>query len=199
MIIFGLTGAIGMGKSFVASCFQRLGAAIFDADAVVHKIYQSDKSIVNLAKNYFADVVVDGAISRPMLRKYFFQYGKKWRIFESKVHALVLEQQNNFLIEEKKKNSRLVVLDVPLLIETRSHYLCDFIIFVTADLKLQNERLAKRNLKVEELDLFSKRQLACHTKHKLSNFTINTSFSKEDAFFRVKEIINSVHSIKYCI
>lgn len=192
MIVLGLTGAIGVGKSFVANCFQKFGAAIFDADAVVHKIYRSDKSIINLAQNYFPDAVVDGSISRLVLRKYFFQYGKKWKIFESKVHSLVLEKQNDFLIEEKKKNSKLVVLDVPLLVEIKSHYLCDFIIFVTTDLKLQNKRLAKRNLTVKELDLFAKRQFTHHIKRKLSNFTINTSFSKKYTFLQIRKIINYV-------
>ncbi|WP_339045769.1 dephospho-CoA kinase [Candidatus Mesenet endosymbiont of Agriotes lineatus] len=192
MIILGLTGAIGVGKSFVASCFQRFGAAIFDADATVHKIYQSDELIINLARDYFPDAVVDGAISRSILRKHFFQYSEKWQIFESKIHSLVLEKQNDFLIEEKKKNSKLVVLDVPLLIETKSHYECDFIIFVTVDSKLQNKRLIKRNLTAKEIDLFAKRQLAYHIKHKLLDFTINTSFNKGYTFSQVREIIDCV-------
>ncbi|WP_339048170.1 dephospho-CoA kinase [Candidatus Mesenet endosymbiont of Phosphuga atrata] len=192
MIILGLTGAIGVGKSFVASCLQKFGAAIFDADAMVHKIYQSDKSIINLARDYFPDAVIDGSISRSMLRKYFFQYSEKWQIFESKVHSLVLEKQNDFLIEERKKSSKLAVLDVPLLVETKSHHLCDFIIFVTADLQLQNKRLTKRSLTTKEIDLFSKRQLTYHIKHKLSDFTINTSFNKGYTFAQVREIIDCI-------
>ncbi len=192
MIILGLTGTIGAGKSFVASCFQKLGAAIFDADAIVHKIYLSDKSIINLAKSYFPDAVIGEAIDRSILIKYFFQYDEKWRIFESVVHSLVLKKQNNFIARERKNNSKFVVLDVPLLLETKSHHLCNFIIFVTINPKLQDQRLKKRNFTQKKLSLITKRQLTCQIKYKLSNFVINTSLSKGYTFSQVKQIIKSL-------
>ncbi len=73
-MIISLTGGIGVGKSFVANCFQEFGAVVFDADSVVHQLYKVDKSIISYAEKNFPGVVVNGEIDRTVLSKYFLAY-----------------------------------------------------------------------------------------------------------------------------
>ncbi|MDR2831756.1 MAG: dephospho-CoA kinase [Rickettsiales bacterium] len=192
-MIIGLTGGIGVGKSFVACCFRKLGAAVFDADSVVHQLYKMDKSIINYAKENFPRVVVNGEIDRTVLSKHFLAYDENWKQFQSLVHAVVLNKLKLFIDEEKNSNKKLLVLDVPLLLETKFHLYCNLIVFIHADSAVQDQRLNERNIDKEKLNLVFNVQLPIEEKRKMSNFTIDASVSKEHVFSQVKKIVDSLN------
>lgn len=125
-MIIGLTGGIAVGKSFVANCFKEFGAALFDADSVVHQLYKVDKNIISYAEEKFPGVVVNGKIDRTVLSKYFLAHDENWKQFQSLVHSAVQNELEFFIAHEKENNRKLLVLDIPLLLETRFHLYCDF-------------------------------------------------------------------------
>jgi len=188
-MIIGLTGGIGVGKSFVASCFKKLGAAVFDADFVVHQLYKLDKSIINYVDKTFPGVVIDGEIDRSVLSKYFLAYDKYWIEFETLVHCAVFQKLRFFLAQERKIGREFLILDIPLLLETKCHLYCDFIIFIHTNRLIQNQRLSKRNMDEKKLSLMCNTQLSLQLKRKLSNFTINARVNKGYVFSQVKEVL----------
>lgn len=192
-MIIGLTGGIAVGKSFVANCFKEFGAGVFDADSVVHQLYKVDRNIISYAEENFPGVVVNGEIDRTVLSKYFLAYNKSWKQFQSLVHSAVQNELETFIAHEKKNNRKLLVLDIPLLLETRLRLYCNFIVFIHADSSMQAQRLSERNMNKEKLDLMSSIQLSIEKKKQMSNFTIDTSASKEYVFSQIKDILDSLN------
>ncbi|QIT36574.1 dephospho-CoA kinase [Wolbachia endosymbiont of Brugia pahangi] len=191
-MIIGLTGGIGVGKSFIANCFKEFGAAVFDADFIVHQLYRVDKNIINYAEKNFPGAIVNGEIDKTVLSKYFLDYDENWKQFQSLVHSAVQNELEIFIAQDKEINRKLLVLDVPLLLETRFHLYCDFIIFIYADSAAQAQRLSERNIDKEKLDLISSIQLPVKEKRQMSDFTIDTSASKEHVLSQVKDIVDSL-------
>lgn len=165
-MIIGLTGGIAVGKSFVANCFKEFGAALFDADSVVHQLYKVDKNIISYAEEKFPGVVVNGKIDRTVLSKYFLAHDENWKQFQSLVHSAVQNELEFFIAHEKENNRKLLVLDIPLLLETRFHLYCDFIVFIHADSVVQAQRISERNMDKKKLDLMSSIQLPIEEKSK---------------------------------
>ncbi|OJH30607.1 dephospho-CoA kinase [Wolbachia endosymbiont of Armadillidium arcangelii] len=188
-MIIGLTGGIAVGKSFVANCFKEFGAIVFDADSVVHQLYKVDENIISYAEEKFSGVVINGKIDRTVLSKYFLAYDENWKQFQSLVHSAVRNELEIFIAQEKKTDRKLLVLDIPLLLETRFRLYCDFIVFIHADSIVQAKRLSERNMDKEKLDLTSSIQLPIEEKRQMSDFIIDTS---ANVFSQVKDIINSL-------
>nr|WP_255586084.1 dephospho-CoA kinase [Wolbachia endosymbiont of Mansonella perstans] len=193
LVIIGLASGIGSGKSFVANCFKGFGAAVFDADSIVHQLYKVDKSIISYAKENFPGVVVNSEIDKEVLSKYFLVHDENWKRFQSLVHSAVQSELEIFIAQEEKTDRKLLVLDVPLLLETRFRLYCDFIVFVHADSAVQAQRLNERNIDKEKLDLISNIQLPIAEKRQMSNFTIDNSASKEHALSQIKDIVDSLN------
>ncbi|QKX01204.1 dephospho-CoA kinase [Wolbachia endosymbiont of Dipetalonema caudispina] len=192
-MIIGLTGGIGVGKSFVANCFKKLGAVVFDADFTVHQLYKKDNNIISYAKDNFPIAVVNGEINRTMLSKYFLAYDKSWKHFQSLVHSTVQNKLEFFITQEKKTNKKLLILDTPLLLETKFYFYCNFIVLIHADSIIQLHRLSKRNINKEKLNLIMNIQLPFEEKKRMSNFIINTSTNKKFVFSQVKNIVDSLN------
>ncbi|WP_343289125.1 dephospho-CoA kinase [Wolbachia endosymbiont of Encarsia formosa] len=188
-MIIGLTGGIAVGKSFVANCFKEFGAALFDADSVVHQLYKVNKNIISYAEEKFPGVIVNGEIDRAVLSKYFLAYDENWKQFQSLVHSAVHSELAIFIAQEKETDRKLLVLDIPLLLETRFRLYCDFIVFIHADSTVQAQRLSERNMDKKKLDLMSSIQLPIEEKKQMSNFIIDTS---ANVLSQVKDIINSL-------
>ncbi|MFP3021978.1 MAG: dephospho-CoA kinase [Wolbachia sp.] len=188
-MIIGLTGGIAVGKSSVANCFKEFGAVVFDADSVVHQLYKVNKNIISYAEEKFPEVIVNGKIDRTVLSKYFLAYDENWKQFQSLVHSAVRNELEIFIAQEKENNGKFLVLDIPLLLETRFRLYCDFIVFIHADNAVQAQRLSERNMDKEKLDLMSSIQLPIEEKRQMSDFIIDTS---ANVFSQVKDIINSL-------
>ncbi|MDM8335311.1 dephospho-CoA kinase [Wolbachia pipientis] len=193
-MIIGLTGGIGVGKSFVANCFKEFGAAVFDADTVIHQLYKVDKGIISYAEENFPGVIVNGEIDRTILSKYFLAYDENWKQFQSLVHSAVRNELEFFIAQEKEIGRKLLILDVPLLLETRFRLYCDLIVFIHADSVVQARRLNGRNIDKEKLDLISNVQLPIEEKRKMSDFIIDTSTSEGYVFSQVKDIVDLLNS-----
>ncbi|WP_143689465.1 dephospho-CoA kinase [Wolbachia endosymbiont of Nilaparvata lugens] len=188
-MIIGLTGGIAVGKSFVANCFKEFGAALFDADSVVHQLYKVNKNIISYAEEKIPGVIVNGEIDRAVLSKYFLAYDENWKQFQSLVHSAVHSELAIFIAQEKENDRKLLVLDIPLLLETRFRLYCDFIVFIHADSTVQAQRLSERNMDKKKLDLMSSIQLPIEEKKQMSDFIIDTS---ANVLSQVKDIINSL-------
>ncbi|AGJ99486.1 Dephospho-coa kinase [Wolbachia endosymbiont of Drosophila simulans wNo] len=188
-MIIGLTGGIAVGKSFVANCFKEFGAALFDADSVVHQLYKVNKNIISYAEEKFPGVIVNGKIDRTVLSKYFLAYDENWKQFQSLVHSAVRNELEIFIAQEKENDGKFLVLDISLLLETRFRSYCDFIVFIHADSAVQAQRISERNMDKKKLDLMSSIQLPIEEKKQMSDFIINTS---ANVLSQVKDIINSL-------
>nr|WP_253308864.1 dephospho-CoA kinase [Rickettsia endosymbiont of Ceutorhynchus assimilis] len=189
-MIIGLTGGIAVGKSFEANCFKEFGAALFDADSVVHQLYKVDKNIISYAEEKFPGVVVNGKIDRAVLSEYFLAYDENWKQFQSLVHSVVRNEFEIFIAQEKKNDRKSLVLDIPLLLETRFRLYCDFIVFIHADSAVQAQRLSERNMDKEKLNLMSSIQLPIEEKRQMSDIIIDTS---ANVFSQVKKIVDSLN------
>lgn len=148
MITVGLTGGVATGKSMVARFFAREGAHVIDSDEIAHKAIAPRTSAWREIVNCFGKEVLNpnGTINRPLLGRMVFSNSQKRRLLESIIHPHVFSEQ-----DKRKKAIRtvdphaVIIMDIPLLIETRGHLRVDKVIVVSADRKTQLKRLMERN------------------------------------------------------
>lgn len=150
MIRIGLTGSIGMGKSTALKMFADLGAAVWDADAAVHRMYGVGGGAVAPIEAAFAGVVKDGAVDRPALAKIVLTDPEKLKALEAIVHPLVGQDQGMFLAEATASGAAAVVLDIPLLFENGSQGFFDAVVVVSAPAAVQRARVLARPGMTEE-------------------------------------------------
>ena len=199
MIIFGLTGGIGSGKSLVASYFKKFfRAAIFDADKVIYELYNFDKNVIELVKFYFPDSVNNGVVDRSSLKNHFFAYNHLWVKFQSALHLKVLEKQKDFISFHNRRLTKYVLLDIPLLIESNFHNYCDFVIHIKTSKLLQRQRVLKRGLLQKEFEFITMMQLSESNRQKFSDFTIRTGLGRDYILFQIKRIMFSINNSSSC-
>ena len=151
MIILGMTGSIGMGKSTTAEMFRTEGIPVHDSDAAVHNLYRGKAAPLIDAE--FPGTVTNGSVDRSRLGSIVIGNSAAMRKLESIVHPLVAEDRDIFLNEAREIGAPLVVLDVPLLYETGGDKLCDKVLVVTASADVQRQRvLARPGMTVEKLE-----------------------------------------------
>ena len=144
MIILGLTGSIGMGKSTAAAMLRRLGVPVHDSDAAVHRLIGPGGRAVAAVGAAFPGVVVDGAVDRPALGAKVFGDPVALKKLESILHPMVGEEKGCFLRREASRRTKVVALDVPLLFETGGDRGCDATILITAPPFIQAARVLRR-------------------------------------------------------
>ena len=132
MIILGLTGSIGMGKSATAEIFRDAGLPVYDADAAVHEIYEPGGSAVEPIGALFAGVIRDGRVDRAALREKVINDPEALKRLEQAVHPLVGETQMKFRKNAFESGADIAVLDIPLLFETGGEARVDHVVVVTA-------------------------------------------------------------------
>ena len=137
MIILGLTGSIGMGKSATAELFREEGVPVYDADAAVHALYAKGGAAVVPVEAAFPGVTVDGAIDRMALRERVLNNAEAMKQLEKIVHPLTADAQKQFRDEARKAGAHFVVLDIPLLYEAGGYAYCDYVAVVTAPAEVQ--------------------------------------------------------------
>lgn len=142
--VLGLTGSIGMGKSTTAAMFRDLGVPVWDADAVVHAMYQPGGAAVALIAQLCPDAIVDCAVSRARLRDRIATNPEFLSRIESLVHPLIARDRAAFVQQARDRGEPLVVLDVPLLFETGADGYCDAVVVVTAPPEVQRQRVLSR-------------------------------------------------------
>lgn len=191
MILLGLTGSIGMGKSTTADLFKAEGIPVNDADQVVHELYRGEA--VKPVGAAFPGSVRDGVVDRQELSRQLAIAPEKFKLLEQIVHPLVRERERQFV--EHWRNSRvpLVVLDIPLLFETGGEARVDQIAVVTCDPEEQKRRvLARPGMTEEKLALILSRQVPDAEKQKRADFVIDTGHGLELARQQVQAIIQTL-------
>jgi dephospho-CoA kinase len=188
MIVLGLTGSIGTGKSTTAAMFRDLGVPVHDADATVHDLYRNE-AVAPVAA-HFPEALSDGAIDRKVLSAVLARSPERFGELEAIIHPLVRAQEAAFIDAERRKASPLVVLDIPLLYETGGQTRVDKVVVVTCDPMVQRERVLSRpGMTEEKLALILSRQMPDAEKRQRADFLIDTGKGLEAARKQVEEII----------
>jgi len=190
VIVIGLTGSIGMGKSTTAGMFREAGVPVYDADAAVHDLYDRGGAAVGPVGEAFPGVVKDGRVDREELRKRVLGQPEELKRLNAIVHPLVGGDRVQFFEKAKADGADMVVLDVPLLFETGGHANMDAVVVVTAPPEMQRERvLARPGMSPERLDAILAQQMADAEKRARAHFVVDTSQGLEPARAQVAEII----------
>ena len=193
MIIIGLTGSIGMGKSTTARMFAEAGIPVNDADAVVHDLYRSEA--VEPIGNTFPGTVRDGEVDRRELARQLAENPAKFTELEEIVHPLVRRRERQFLDTHRALRSDMVLLDIPLLFEVGAENRVDVVVVVTCDPQVQRARvLARPGMTVEKFDMILARQVSDAEKRRKADFLIDTGHGMDAARHRVHEIITALRA-----
>jgi dephospho-CoA kinase len=191
MIVLGLTGSAAMGKSATAKMFADEGVPVFDADAVVHELYNG--SAVAPVEAAFPGVAIDGRIDRERLAARVFNDPEALKKLESIVHPLVQAAQNKFRADAEKSGALIAVLDIPLLFETGGDARVDATVVVTAPADIQNSRLLERpGMTAEKIEGMLARQMPDSEKRSRADFVIDTSRGFDAARAEVRSILQQI-------
>ena len=193
MIVLGLTGSIGMGKSTTAMMFKDNGIAVHDADATVHRLYSGKAA--PLVEAVFPGTTDVNGVDRAKLAKFVVGNEQQMKKLEAIIHPLVRREEEAFLIKAKTDGAKLVILDIPLLFETGGDKRVDGIVVVTAPYLVQSQRvLAREGMSKEKFAAILARQYPDEKKRQRADFVIDTSMGLESARNEVAAIIEQVQS-----
>jgi dephospho-CoA kinase len=191
MLLLGLTGSIGMGKSTTAKLFQEAGVPVYDADATVHKVYEGEAAPAVEAA--FPGSTVNGKVDRQKLSGMVLNNADAMKQLETIVHPMLRSHQLKFLSDAESSGVPVAVLDVPLLYETGGENRVDAVVVVTTTPEIQRERiLARDNMTPEKLDAILARQLPDAEKRKRADFVVDTSHGLDPVRLRIGEILREV-------
>ena len=188
MIVLGLTGSIGMGKSTTAKLFAEAAVPIYDADATVHKIYEGEAAPAIEAA--FPGTTVNGKVDRARLSAKVVHDPAAIQRLEQIVHPMVRAYHQQFLDEAERSGALVAVVDVPLLFETGGEKRVDAVVVVTTSPENQRERiLARGTMTAEALDAILARQLPDAEKRKRADFVVDTSHGLDPVRERIQDIL----------
>lgn len=190
MIVLGLTGSIGMGKSATADLFRDEGVPVYDADAAVHALYAKGGAAVAPVESAFPGVTKDGAIDRAALRARVLGDSTAMKRLESIVHPLAGAAQQQFRKDAADFGAVFALIDIPLLYETGGDAYCDYVLVVTAPAQIQSERVLSREGMTE--DTFSQilaRQMPDAEKRARADFILSTAHGFDYARDQVRAIV----------
>jgi dephospho-CoA kinase len=189
VILIGLTGSIGMGKSTTAAMFREAGVPVYDADAAVHDLYEGGAAVGPVGEA-FPGTVKEGRVDREALRQAVLGNPEALKKLNAIVHPLVGRDRVGFFQKAEAEGADMVVLDIPLLFETGGHANVDAVVVVSASADMQRERvLARPGMTPERLDAILAQQLADAEKRARAHFVVDTSRGLEPAREQVAEII----------
>jgi dephospho-CoA kinase len=187
--VLGLTGSIGMGKTVTAGLFRRRGIPVHDADAAVHALYAGRAA--GPVEAAFPGVVEDGRVDRAELGRRVFGDAEAMRRLEAIVHPLVREEEAAFLA--RHGSTPLVVLDIPLLLETASRTRCDAVVVVSAPEDVQRQRVLSRpGMSEERFAAIMARQMPDGAKRRLAHAVIDTGRGVDAAQRQVDDLIRAL-------
>jgi dephospho-CoA kinase len=198
VILIGLTGSIGMGKSTTAAMFRDAGVPVYDADAAVHDLYDEGGAAVGPVGEAFPGAVRDGRVDREALRTAVLGDPEALKRLNAIVHPLVGRDRVGFFAKAEADGADIVVLDIPLLFETGGHANVDAIVVASAPAEMQRERvLARPGMSAERLDAILAQQMADAEKRARAHFVVDTSRGLEPARAQVAEIIAAVRDPRF--
>ena len=197
MLLVGITGSIGTGKSTTAEMFKEYNFGVYNADDTVHYIYENDPNVINKIEETFPGTKENNQVNRKLLRDILNEKPEKFKELESIVHPVTRQYQITYikkLIEEKKIGC---VLDIPLLFETGGDQYVDVSIAVIASEDKQRERVVgERKVPEKVFNILKKQQMPDQEKLKKANFIISTENNIESTKVEVANIVEQLRAIE---
>ena len=188
MLILGLTGSIGMGKSTTAKLFAEAGVPVYDADAAVHQLYEGEA--VPAIEAAFPGTTAGGKVDRARLSARVVHDPVAMRQLEQIVHPMLGASRQKFFDDAEAAGAPVAVVDVPLLFETGGEKRVDAVVVVTASTELQRERvLARGTMEEEKLNSILARQVPDAEKRKRADFIVDTSHGLDPVRARIRDIL----------
>ncbi len=193
MMLVGLTGSIGMGKTATAKLFAELGVPVYDADAAVHELYDKDPGAAEAIGAAFPGAIKGGVVDRAALSKIVTDDPEAFKVLEGIIHPLVAKKQQDWLAARRAEGTDLVVLDIPLLYETGGEARVDKVVVVSAPVELQRGRVLEREGMTEEkLAAILARQVPDEEKCKRADYIVETSGGLDNAREQVRAVIRDL-------
>ncbi len=191
MLIIGLTGSIGMGKSTAAARIRTLGVPVCDADAIVHKMYKAGGAAVEPIESAFPGTTnEEGGIDRQKLAAALLANASAYARLEAIVHPLVFEAERDFLRQKAAKGAEKAVLEIPLLFETGGDKRVDVTMVVSAPADIQHRRVLERpGMTTEKLEQILSRQMPDEQKRQRADFVVDTSRSIPETEAQIDRIM----------
>ena len=191
MIVLGLTGSIGMGKTTTARMFSDFGVPVHDSDEAVHRLYAG--AAAPLVEAAFPGTTRDGVVDRALLAARILGDADAIRRVEAIVHPLVRADADTFLARARASGAPIAVLDIPLLFETSGTGRVDKVVVVTAPAEVQRQRvLARTGMTEEKFRAILARQVPDAEKRRLAEFIVDSSQGMEAARDQVRAIIDAL-------
>ena len=191
MIILGLTGSIGMGKSTTAQLFAEAGVPVYDADAMVHRLYEGEAA--SAIEAAFPGTTAHGKVDRQKLSARVVHDPAAMKQLEQIVHPMLGASRRKFLGDAERSGAPVAVVDVPLLFETGGEKRVDAVVVVTTSPENQRERiLARGTMTHEALDSLLARQLPDAEKRQRADFVVDTSHGLDPVRAQIRDILREV-------
>jgi dephospho-CoA kinase len=189
MLVLGLTGSIGMGKSTTAKLFVEAGVPVYDADAIVHRLYEGEA--VPAIEAAFPGTTSNGKVDRARLSARVVHDPVAMKQLEEIVHPMLGASRQKFFADAEASGAPVVVVDVPLLFETGGEKRVDAVVVVTTSAELQRERvLARGTMDAEKLNSILARQMPDAEKRKRADFIVDTSHGLDPVRERIRDILD---------
>ncbi|HEX6840542.1 MAG TPA: dephospho-CoA kinase [Stellaceae bacterium] len=200
MIVLGLTGSVGMGKSTAAAMLRRLGVPVHDADATVHRLMAPGGAAVAAVAKAFPDTRrKDGGIDRVALGRRVFADGKALQRLERILHPLVRQSQQRFLAAARARREPLVVLDVPLLFEGGGDSRCDKVIVVSAPAPVQRARVMVRPGMTEaRFQAILAKQMPDREKRRRADYVVPSGLGRALTYRKLRQIVRELRQDAAC-
>jgi dephospho-CoA kinase len=194
MVVIGLTGSIGMGKSTTAQFFAEAGVPVHDADLAVHRLYAGE--VVPLIERSFPGTTGPGGVDRNKLAKCVLGDDAALRTLEQIVHPLVQREEARFLADAERAGEAVAVLDIPLLFETGADRRVDAVVVVTAPAEVQRARAFQRaEMTDAKFQALLARQLPDAEKRRRADFVVDTSGGFDSARAQVRAIVEAARTL----
>jgi dephospho-CoA kinase len=194
MVVIGLTGSLGMGKTTTAQLFAEAGVPVHDADLTVHRLYAGEAA--PLIEAAFPGTLGTGGVDRARLAEHVVGNAEAMRRLEAIVHPLVRREENRFLAAAEQANTTVAVLDIPLLFETGGERRVDAVVVVSAPANVQRTRvLARDGMTEAKFDALVARQMPDAEKRRRADFVVDTSTGIDSAREQVRAILRQAATL----
>ena len=191
MLLIGLTGSIGMGKSTIARRFAEKGVPVVDADQVVHDLYEG--AAVAPIEAAFPGTTAGGAVDRQKLTAALMQDDGGFKRLEAIVHPLVNAAERQALSEHFHSGVPMAVLEIPLLFETGGDARLDYVVVVSAPADVQRERvMARPGMTADKFEAIRARQTPDEEKRRRADFVVDTGLAVEESYAQVDRLLEAL-------
>lgn len=195
MVILGLTGSIGMGKTTAAKAFKALGVPVHDSDKAVHQLMAPGGAAYAAVLEQFPGVEKNGVIDRQALGTIVYSDDSKLKQLENILHPLVRQEKQAFLAAAARRGEKLVVLDIPLLLETGGDESCDGVVVVSAPARIQRYRVMGRpGMTEDKFSTILGHQMDDAEKRQRADFIVQTGLDKSHGLRQVADIVKVTSS-----